>query len=263
MTEKATLYGIGVGPGDPELVTLKARRLIEAAVVIAYPVARHGRSIARSIAAPYLRSDQIELAMIYPVTTEESDHPGGYEAALSQFYDQWAATLSTPPRCGSRRRGAVRGRSHVLRLLHLPARAARAALSDCRRAGRDVAERGERERRPAAGAPRRDLHRAAGDAPARRARHAAGDDRRRRRDEARADLREGARGGGAGRRRRPRRLRRAGELGARARGAARRGRPGRGALHVARARARGRAAALPAARAASTSSASVRRDPAG
>ena len=37
MTEKATLYGIGVGPGDPELVTLKARRLIEAAVVIAYP----------------------------------------------------------------------------------------------------------------------------------------------------------------------------------------------------------------------------------
>jgi precorrin-2 C20-methyltransferase/precorrin-3B C17-methyltransferase len=95
MTEKATLYGIGVGPGDPELVTLKARRLIEAAVVIAYPMARHGRSIARSIAAPYLRSDQIELAMIYPVTTEESDHPGGYEAALSQFYDQWAATLST------------------------------------------------------------------------------------------------------------------------------------------------------------------------
>ena len=37
MAEKATLYGIGVGPGDPELVTLKARRLIEAAVVIAYP----------------------------------------------------------------------------------------------------------------------------------------------------------------------------------------------------------------------------------
>ena len=95
MTEKATLYGIGVGPGDPELVTLKARRLIEAAVVIAYPMARHGRSIARTIAAPYLRSDQIELAMIYPVTTEESDHPGGYEAALSQFYDQWAATLAT------------------------------------------------------------------------------------------------------------------------------------------------------------------------
>ena len=95
MTQKATLYGIGVGPGDPELVTLKARRLIEAAVVIAYPMARHGRSIARAIAAPYLRSDQIELAMIYPVTTEESDHPGGYEAALSQFYDQWAATLAT------------------------------------------------------------------------------------------------------------------------------------------------------------------------
>ena len=44
------LYGVGVGPGDPELVTVKAARLIGAADVVAYHSARHGRSIARSIA---------------------------------------------------------------------------------------------------------------------------------------------------------------------------------------------------------------------
>ena len=46
------LYGVGLGPGDPELVTVKAARLIGAADVVAYHSARHGRSIARSIAAP-------------------------------------------------------------------------------------------------------------------------------------------------------------------------------------------------------------------
>jgi precorrin-2 C20-methyltransferase / precorrin-3B C17-methyltransferase len=94
MSEHGRLYGIGVGPGDPELLTMKARRLIEAVDVVAFPNARHGRSIARGIAEPYLRQDQIELAMTYPVTTETSDHPGGYEAALSEFYDTWAATLA-------------------------------------------------------------------------------------------------------------------------------------------------------------------------
>ena len=37
------LYGVGVGPGDPELVTVKAARLIHATDVIAYHSARHGR----------------------------------------------------------------------------------------------------------------------------------------------------------------------------------------------------------------------------
>jgi precorrin-2 C20-methyltransferase/precorrin-3B C17-methyltransferase len=94
MTAHGRLYGIGVGPGDPELLTLKARRLIEAVDVVAYPNARHGRSIARGIAEPYLRPDQIELAMTYPVTTETTDHPGGYEAALREFYDEMAGTLA-------------------------------------------------------------------------------------------------------------------------------------------------------------------------
>lgn len=88
------LFGVGVGPGDPELVTVKARRLIEAADVVAFPVAQHGRSIARRVAAPYLREGCLEIPLTYPVTTGETDHPGGYEGALAEFYDAAAAGLA-------------------------------------------------------------------------------------------------------------------------------------------------------------------------
>jgi precorrin-2 C20-methyltransferase / precorrin-3B C17-methyltransferase len=92
-TTAGVLYGVGLGPGDPELVTVKAARLIASADVVAYHSARHGQSIARSIAAPYLRGDQIEEQLVYPVTTEGTDHPGGYEAAIEEFYQQAAARL--------------------------------------------------------------------------------------------------------------------------------------------------------------------------
>ena len=92
-TTAGVLYGVGLGPGDPELVTVKAARLISSADVIAYHSARHGRSIARSIAAPYLRGDQIEEQLVYPVTTEPAQHPDGYEAAIEEFYEQAAARL--------------------------------------------------------------------------------------------------------------------------------------------------------------------------
>src|SRR5699024_3207104 len=90
----ATLYGVGLGPGDPELMTLKAARLIGAADVIAYHSARHRRSIARSLAEPYLGADQVEEALVYPVTTETTDHPGGYEGAITEFYEQCAKRLA-------------------------------------------------------------------------------------------------------------------------------------------------------------------------
>ena len=88
------LFGVGVGPGDPELVTLKARRVIGAVDVIAYPTAGHGHSVARGIAAPYFRGDQLEAPLTFPVTTGETDHPGGYEAALREFYDLCAAEIA-------------------------------------------------------------------------------------------------------------------------------------------------------------------------
>jgi precorrin-2 C20-methyltransferase / precorrin-3B C17-methyltransferase len=84
--QRGTLWGVGLGPGDPELVTVKAARVIGEADVVAYHSARHGRSIARGIAEPYLRPGQVEEHLIYPVTTETTDHPGGYAGALEDFY---------------------------------------------------------------------------------------------------------------------------------------------------------------------------------
>ncbi|MEV0620094.1 precorrin-3B C(17)-methyltransferase [Nonomuraea sp. NPDC050404] len=91
---KGRLYGVGLGPGDPELVTVKTARLIGEADVIAYHAARHGRSIARSIALPYMREGQIEELLLYPLTTETTDHPGGYQGALDDFYADCAQRLA-------------------------------------------------------------------------------------------------------------------------------------------------------------------------
>lgn len=93
-TTTGRLYGVGLGPGDPELMTLRAVRAIAEADVIAFHSARHGRSIARSIAAAHIRPDHLEEPLVYPVTTETTDHPGGYRGALEDFYTEAAARLA-------------------------------------------------------------------------------------------------------------------------------------------------------------------------
>lgn len=80
------LYGLGLGPGDPELITLKAHRILTSAPVIAYPAPDTGPSFARQIAAPYLRADQLEVPMIVPMRVERFP--------AQEIYDSAAITLS-------------------------------------------------------------------------------------------------------------------------------------------------------------------------
>ncbi len=94
------LFGVGLGPGDPELITLKTARLIASADVVAYHSGTHGRSIARSIAADLLPRSVIEEALVYPVTTQRSAHPGGYQGAMTDFYDESAERLALHLRAG-------------------------------------------------------------------------------------------------------------------------------------------------------------------
>ena len=88
------LYGVGVGPGDPELITIKAARIVRDAHVIAYHAAQHGRSNARAVVAASLRAEHIELPMIYPVTAERKLPTAGYDVAIAAFYDESAAAIA-------------------------------------------------------------------------------------------------------------------------------------------------------------------------
>jgi precorrin-2/cobalt-factor-2 C20-methyltransferase len=81
-----TLYGIGVGPGDPELITLKAHRLLTQAPIIAYPAPDTGESFARAIVARYLSADQIEVPIVVPMRVARFP--------ARAIYDQAAATLA-------------------------------------------------------------------------------------------------------------------------------------------------------------------------
>jgi precorrin-2/cobalt-factor-2 C20-methyltransferase len=88
------LIGVGVGPGDPELITLKAVRALGEADVIAYFAKVGNASHSHAIVATRLRSSVVELPLYYPVTTELPSCSSGYRDAIASFYDTAAAAIA-------------------------------------------------------------------------------------------------------------------------------------------------------------------------
>ncbi len=82
-----TLYGLGVGPGDPDLITLKAHGVLQRVPVIAYPAPDEGDSLARAIAARHLPGNQTEIVIRTPMV------PGAFPA--HDVYDKYALEIAT------------------------------------------------------------------------------------------------------------------------------------------------------------------------
>ena len=94
-------YGLGVGPGDPELITVKSLRVLRSCPVVVCFAGHDARpSNARRVVAGYLAAGQEELRLEYPVTTEAPADGVDYDRLLSEFYDG-----------GEARRRASRGRA--------------------------------------------------------------------------------------------------------------------------------------------------------
>jgi precorrin-2/cobalt-factor-2 C20-methyltransferase len=95
MSTPATIYGVGLGPGDPELMSVKAARLIAQARVIAH-FRKPGRAgNARTMVEGLLSPGVIEVAMEYPVTTEIALDDPAYADALREFYEDCVRRLLT------------------------------------------------------------------------------------------------------------------------------------------------------------------------
>ena len=80
-----TLYGLGVGPGDPDLITIKALRILQAVPVVAYPAPETGDSLARSIASPYLNGNQKEIPIRMPMLSAQFPAQAIYDWAAEEI----------------------------------------------------------------------------------------------------------------------------------------------------------------------------------
>ncbi len=96
---QGVLYGLGLGPGDPELVTLKAHRLLQEVEVIAYPSAEGTPSLVRAIAQPHLREGLIEIDMAMPMVEARFPAQQVYDVAAEQIRAHLAQGRSVAVLC--------------------------------------------------------------------------------------------------------------------------------------------------------------------
>ena len=82
---QGVLYGVGLGPGAPDLMTLRAAHLIEAADVVAYPTLAGGESFARAIAADFIRPDADEIVMDVPMSVARAPAQAAYDAGAASI----------------------------------------------------------------------------------------------------------------------------------------------------------------------------------
>lgn len=94
------LYGVGLGPGDPELLTVKAVRVIETTPIIAFFAKAGRRGNARAIADRWIPATAEEMPLHYPVTTEIPVADPDYNRQLAQFYEQAAAAIAAKLEAG-------------------------------------------------------------------------------------------------------------------------------------------------------------------
>ncbi|EPE94991.1 precorrin-2 C(20)-methyltransferase [Rhizobium grahamii] len=92
MTNAGRLIGVGTGPGDPELLTVKAIKAIDAAEVVAY-FAKRGRGGNGRAIVEHLIGDKILLPLYYPVTTEIETSDETYRNQITSFYDEAAEAV--------------------------------------------------------------------------------------------------------------------------------------------------------------------------
>ncbi len=79
------LYGVGVGPGAADLVTLRAARLIERAAVIAYPALAGGESLARGIVAALIPTGAEEIVIDVPMTVARGPAQAAYDKGAARI----------------------------------------------------------------------------------------------------------------------------------------------------------------------------------
>lgn len=87
------IFGVGVGPGDPDLITVKGSNAIQSSDIIVYHQTSKKNSNALKTAQKWLRDDQLLLPLTYPVTTELSSQSETYANLIQAFYEQTTQLL--------------------------------------------------------------------------------------------------------------------------------------------------------------------------